>query len=226
MNLRAALQDVFARLDAAYDYDGWHWQPDTPPERVCIGALLVQHTRWENVERAMARLEAAGALSLQAVLRLQVEDLAELVRPAGTPGTKARRLRALGGLAHEHGGLSRLLALPAEELRARLLGTHGIGPETADAIILYAAGRPVFEIDVYTTRIFRRLGLGPDRDGYDDWQRWFEDALPPDVNAYRRYHALLVLHGRHTCRARPRCGACCLLELCPVGQEREGEAGL
>ncbi len=219
MSLRRALEEIFARLDATYDFDGWHWQPSTPPEYICIGAILVQHTAWGNVERALERLRAAEACSLVAALRLPEEELSDLVRPAGTPLTKARRLRALAQLAEEHGGLDRLLALPTDKLRARLLATYGVGPETADAILLYAAGRPVFEVDAYTVRLFRRLGEGPEGDRYEAWQGWFEAALPPDADTYRRYHGLIVLHGKHTCRARPRCRGCCMLNSCPTGQE-------
>jgi endonuclease-3 related protein len=218
MTLRARLERILARLDAAYDYAGWHWQPDTPPDYVCISAVLVQHTNWANVERALERLAAAGARSLAAIASLPQDRLADLVRPAGTPTVKARRLRALARLAAWRGGLDRLLALPPGELRPLLLATDGIGPETADAILLNAAGRPVFEVDAYTTRVFRRLGLGPDGDSYHHWQQWFESALPPDVETYRRYHGLLVLHGKRTCRPKPRCAACCLLELCPTGR--------
>ena len=220
MNRRRSLHEVLARLDAAYDFEGWHWQPHTLPEYVCISALLVQHTNWANVERALERLQAAGACSLDTISKLSEAELAELVRPAGTPLPKARRLQTLARLAAEAGGLDRLLALPADELRARLLATYGIGPETADAIVLYAAGQPVFQIDAYTARIFRRLGLGPGRDRYDAWQRWFQAALPPDTDTYRRSHALLVLHGKQTCRPKPRCEGCCLLELCATGQEK------
>ena len=222
MSLRRTLERIHDRLDGAYRFDEWHWRPDTPPDDICIGAVLVQHTAWTNVERALSRLQAAGACSLEAILRLPEDELAELARPAGTPSTKARRLRALAQLAGEHGGLPRLLALPTDELHARLLDTDGIGPETADTILLYAAGRPVFEIDAYTIRIFRRLGLGPEGDRYRTWQRWFEEALPRDVDRYRRYHGLIVLHGKHTCRPRPRCGDCCLLDLCPTGREQVG----
>lgn len=218
MSLRRTLQGILSRLNAAYDYSAWHWQPGTDPHYICISSILVQHTAWANVERALERLRAAGALSLDAVLRLAEAELAELVRPAGKPATKTRRLRALARLAAGHGGLPRLFTLPAGELRARLLATEGIGPETADAIALFAAGHAVFEIDAYTKRIFRRLGHGPERDGYDAWQRWFESALPRDVEVYRRYHALLVLHGKQTCRPRPRCAECCLLEVCAYGK--------
>jgi endonuclease-3 related protein len=216
------LQTILARLDAAYDFSAWHWQRHTPPEYVAISAILVQHTNWRNVERAIERLQAAGVFSLEAIARLSEARLAELVRPAGTPAVKARRLRALAQLARDAGGLGRLLALPADELRARLLATHGIGPETADAIALNAAGRPVFQVDAYTVRCFRRLGLGPAANGYEAWRRWFEGALAPDAETYRRYHGLLVLHGKQTCRPRPKCAACCLLDVCPTGQTEAG----
>ncbi len=222
MNRKAVPTEIFAKLDEAYDYGGWHWQPDTSPEYISISAVLVQHTNWSNVERALAQLEAAGAFSLEAVLELKEGELAELVRPAGMPLTKARRLRSLAGLANEYGGLPALLALPVDELRTRLLATKGIGPETADAIALYAADRAVFQVDAYAVRLFRRLGLGPESDGYAVWQGWFERVLPRDVNAFQRYHGLIVLHGKETCRPRPRCAGCCLLEMCPMGQESEG----
>jgi endonuclease-3 related protein len=235
--VRHVVADILARLDVAYDFSAWHWQRHTPPEYVCISAVLVQHTNWRNVERAIERLQAAAAFSLEAIALLPEERLAELVRPVGTPAVKARRLHALAQLAREAGGLDRLLALPAVELRARLLATHGIGPETADAIALNAAGRAIFQVDAYTVRCFRRLGLGPAANGYDAWQRWFEEGLaqpisPPlageglgegsTAELYRRYHGLLVLHGKQTCRPRPRCAACCLLELCPTGQTEAG----
>ena len=209
---------VYRRLDATYDFSAWHWQRHTPAEYVCISAVLVQHTNWSNVERAIERLREAGAFSLDAIGKRAEDALAALVRPAGTPLVKARRLRALALLAADHGGIDGLLMLPTAALRALLLATHGIGPETADAIVLNAAGRAAFQVDAYTKRIFRRLGLGPERDGYDAWQCWFEERLAPDAEAYRRWHGLLVLHGKQTCRPRPRCAQCCLLDVCETGQ--------
>ena len=219
------LRNVLGLLDASYDFNAWHWQPDTGQDYICISAVLVQHTSWSNVERALDRLDAAGACSLAAIDQLPEQELASLIRPAGTQRMKARRLRSLARLASERGGLRSLLspsAQPAGELRSLLIATHGIGPETADAILLYAAGHAVFQIDAYTVRIMRRLGLGPENDGYDAWQRWFQQALPADVDAYRRDHALIVLHGKERCRPQPRCDGCCLLERCPAGQERRG----
>ena len=224
MNAEPALKRIFDRLDAAYDYSDWHWQPNTPLDYVCISAVLVQHTNWSNVEQALTRLEEAGALSLKAIDRITPAKLARLVRPAGTPDTKAQRLQALARLAADHGGLTKLLSQPANELRVRLLATPGIGPETADAILLYAAGRPTFLVDAYARRISSRLGLGPDGDRYDVWQAWFEEALTADAAAYQRYHGLMVLHGKQTCRPRPRCVGCCLLNICAEGQRVTGAA--
>lgn len=218
MNPRRSLESVLARLDAAYDFRTWHWQAHTPAEYVCISAILVQHTNWANVEGALERLESAGACSLDAISALAERELAELVRPAGMPLVKARRLRNLAQLAQKQGGLGRLLTLPTDELSAKLLATEGVGPETADAIVLNAAGRPIFQVDAYTIRTFRRLGLGPEGNGYERWRRWFEEALPADAETYRRYHGLIVLHGKQTCRPRPRCGECCLLDRCPTGR--------
>lgn len=224
MNAALHLKRVFERLDGAYDYSMWHWQADTSRDYVCIGAVLVQHTSWSNVEQALARLAETGALSLDAIHRMAPAKLARLVRPAGTPDTKAQRLLALARLAADHGGLANLLSRPADELRERLLATRGIGPETADAILLYAAARPTFLVDAYARRITSRLGLGPDGDHYDVWQDWFQDALRADAAAYRRYHGLLVLHGKQTCRPRPRCTGCCLVDVCAEGKRAAGAA--
>ncbi len=214
------LLELLGRLDSACAYPDWHWRADTPPLDICFGAILVQHTLWDNAERALASLRQAGALSIAGVRALAEEPLSELLRPAGTRTVKARRLKALVALVdRETGGdLEEFLALPGDRLRPLLLATHGVGAETADAILLYAAGWPVFVIDAYTARLFRRLGLGPEGDGYDGWQRWFEDVLPPDRDLFRRYHGLIVLHGKGICRARPRCAVCPLLDLCPTGR--------
>jgi endonuclease-3 related protein len=213
------LLEVYRRLEAACHVDGWHWRADSEWFEVCAGAILVQHTAWSNVERALARLSAAGVFSLEAVTSLPEEELAELVRPAGMPLQKARRLKAFAALVERHGGAEGLFALPTDELRAALLDTYGVGRETADAVLLHAACRPVFVVDAYTVRLFRRLGLGPEGSRYDTWQRWFEERLPADREVYRRYHAAIVLHCKETCRARPRCVGCCLLDVCATGRK-------
>ncbi len=217
-----ALLRIYEALSRAHPWQEWHWREDTPALVQCLSAILVQHTNWANVDRALARLEAAGALSLAAVSALPEEALAEVIRPAGTPLTKARRLKAFAALVEREaaGDLARLLALPAGELRAKLLATPGIGEETADAIALYSGGKPVFVIDAYTRRLFRRLGLGPEGERYGTWRRWFEErlraAVPVSdlVAVYRRYHAYIVLHSKRVCRAKPRCDRCVLRDMC------------
>lgn len=220
MSLQRTLDEILARLDDEHDYSGWHWQPGTDPHYICISAILVQHTAWSNVEHALSGLRDADALTLDAVLKLSEDELADLVRPSGTPWVKAKRLHAMAQLADDNGGLEGLLELPTDELRGKLLETEGIGPETADVILLYAADRPSFVIDGYAQRIFHRYGIGPEGDDYDDWQHWFHEALPEDAGVYRQYHALLVLHGKTACRPRPRCYECCLQDICETGQQQ------
>lgn len=217
-----ALHDVYAALEAAYRDDTWHWMPDfvRGPLDVIAGAVLVQHTTWTNAERALASLHAAGALDVRALATMPEEALAALVRVSGTPTVKAHRLRAVARTIARHGGLAAFLALPPDALRGALLDTHGVGPETADAIALYAAGRPIFVVDAYTKRLFRRLGLGPQGDTYDAWQRWFQDALPADPALFQRYHGYIVLHAKALCRTRPRCSPCPLRPRCPEGRRR------
>lgn len=199
---------------------GWHWWPNPDPFEVIVGCILVQNTMWTNVERALDRLRAAAALTPEAMAALPPEALAELVRPSGQYRQKTLKLRAFLALAGRHGGLAPLLALPAAGLRAELLATWGIGPETADAIALYAARQPAFVIDAYTIRLFRRLALGPVAStDYYEWQRYFLGHLPPDAGRYARLHALIVLHCKHLClKARPRCGECLLAPRCTFAQ--------
>jgi endonuclease-3 related protein len=215
-----ALASVFRTLEATYGDETWHWDaPHTHgPMDVIVGAVLVQHTTWTNAERALEHLRAAGALDPATLADLPDDRLIALVRVSGTPVVKARRLHAVARTIVDMGGLSRLLALSQDDLRARLLATHGIGRETADAILLYAANQRSFVIDAYTQRLFRRIGLGPLSDSYDAWQRWFEACLPDaDTPAFQRYHAVIVQHGKILCRPKPRCAACPLLSRCQHG---------
>lgn len=207
--MRQRLRDIYDRLFAVYGLQGW-WPGDSPFE-VIVGAILTQNTAWTNVEKAMANLRAARALTPAGLLELTVEGIAPLVRPAGYFNAKARKLRAfVEFLAQEHGGdLGSLLAAETGPLRETLLGIYGIGPETADSILLYAAGRPVFVVDAYTRRVFSRLGLVSDTVSYHDLQALFAEHLPPDVPLFNEYHALIVRHGKECCRKRdPTCGTC------------------
>jgi endonuclease-3 related protein len=171
------------------------------------------------VDKALRNLRDAGLLSPEGLRSLAQDQLAALIHPSGYFNAKARKLKAFVSLLDESygGDLDRMLASPADELRGALLATHGIGPETADSILLYAAGRPVFVIDAYTRRTLFRLGLVPQRDSYDGWQRLFARSLPPDAPLFNEYHALIVRHGKQVCRKRPLCRECPLAATCPVG---------
>jgi endonuclease-3 related protein len=209
------LLDVYQALDGMHAARGWHWWPDVDPFEVVVGAILVQNTSWTNVERALAHLREAEALSPEAMARLSEAELEELVHPSGQYRQKARKLRAFLDLAGRHGGIERLMALDPATLRSELLATWGIGPETADAILVYGALHPVFVVDAYTARLFGRLGLGPAATSYDAWQRFFDERLPADRDLRARYHALIVMHCKHLCLKRaPRCGDCALRPRC------------
>lgn len=212
------IQHLYERLYEAYGPQRW-WPGDGPFE-VIVGAILTQSAAWTNVEKALANLKAAGVLSPEGIARTRERELGELLRPSGYYNAKARKLKAFVTLLEERfgGDLGRLLATPLEELRPLLLATHGIGPETADSILLYAAERPVFVIDAYTRRVFSRLGVEPRSDAYDGWQRLFDEALPSDATMFNEYHALIVRLAKEHCRKTPVCRGCPLLDACPTGR--------
>ena len=211
-----AIPHVLDALDRMHGAESWHWTADSDPFEVAVGAILVQRTAWTNAERALDRLREAGALDPAALAALPDDAIEELIRPSGQYRTKARKLRAFLDLVARNGSLDALLALPAPDLRERLLATWGIGEETADAIALYAAGKPALVVDAYTRRLFSRLGLGPPADApYAGWQSYLASGLPADAPALARFHALVVLHGKRLCLARrPRCGDCDLAPRC------------
>lgn len=208
-----SLLSLYRRLLRLHGPQQW-WPADTPFE-VAVGAVLTQNTNWSNVERAIARLREAGALDLQTMLALPRARLAELIRPSGYFNIKADRLRELCRFLRREGGLEALAERPLETLRPALLGVRGIGPETADDILLYALDRPVFVIDVYTRRLLARHGLARGDEDYETLRRGFERALPPDVAMFRQYHALIVEHAKQACRKRPLCEQCGLARDCP-----------
>lgn len=206
-----------------------HWWPGETPFEVCVGAILTQNTNWTNVEHAIANLKQAGLLEARAALALPEEQLAQLIRPAGCFRVKARRLRAFLRLLVDEfdADLARLFAGDRVEVRARLLAIHGIGPETADSMLLFAGGQRSFVIDAYTRRIFSRHGWCNARAAYDELQRLCEAALPAESPAagldyWQDYHAQLVTVGKHFCRAREaRCGQCPLAPLLPGASRRQ-----
>lgn len=205
--------DIFYRL--YHHFGPRHWWPADTPFEVIVGAILTQNVTWKSAAAAIENLKAAGVLSPTALLSLPEEELADLVRPARYYIQKARKLHAFCRvLAEEFGGdLDALLALDLQTLRRRLLGIWGIGPETADAIILYAAEKPIFVVDAYTHRLFHRLGIFGPRMSYSAMQRFFMQHLPPDVPLYNEYHALIDAMGQTTClKKMPRCTQCPLRE--------------
>jgi endonuclease III related protein len=209
------LRDVHERLAAYYDLDRWHWRDESTAYEICLGSILVQHTAWTNVEKALANLRAAGIDSIEKLASLAADELAALVRPSGTPTVKARRLHAFAELVLSYGGFGALFALPPDKLRHVLLATPGIGPETADVIMLYAARLPAVVHDAYTARLMRRLGLGPDgAERYDTWRTWLDGLLPVDAKYRGRHHAAIVVHCKELCRVKPKCALCPLQSVC------------
>jgi endonuclease-3 related protein len=202
------IRTTYQALLAAYGPQGW-WPGDGAFETV-VGAILTQNTSWKNVEHALANLGDRGALAdPEALGSLSGEELERSIRPAGFPRRKAVALRGFLALAgREAGGLPALLARPGADLRGALLGVKGIGPETADSILLYAAGRPVFVVDAYTRRFAGRHGIVGDGSSYGDVQKLFEAALPRSASVMNEYHALIVRLGKTHCRPTPRCGDC------------------
>jgi endonuclease-3 related protein len=193
-------------------YGAQHWWPAETPFEVMVGAVLTQNTAWSNVERAIDNLKAMqGGFCLESLLALPARRLAELIRPAGYFNVKAKRLLSLFRFLQRHGDLDRL---ETDRLRASLLSVHGIGPETADDILLYAFQRPVFVIDAYTRRLFGRLGMVGEGKSYESLRRGFETALPCDSELFNEYHALIVVHAKQHCRTKPVCDGCPLFDLC------------
>jgi endonuclease-3 related protein len=207
------LRSVF---DALLDHYGpQHWWPADTPFEVMVGAVLTQNTAWTNVEKALVRLAGRVPLTPTALIALPEPDLAELLRPVGYYNVKAARLRAFCAGLLEAGGESGLAALDTMPLRQLLLAMHGVGPETADDMLLYAFDRPVFVIDAYTRRLFARLGLIDGGEGYEVLRAWFEQSLGADVPLFNEYHALIVHHAKHLCRSRrPLCEDCTLRHGC------------
>jgi endonuclease-3 related protein len=222
MKPRLDIAGVYRRLLAAHGRQ--HWWPGGSRFEIMVGAVLTQNTAWRNVEQAIANLKKAAALSPQAIVQVSPRRLARWLKPSGYFNIKARRLRALSRWLIGQGGIRSLARLSTDELRRALLAVPGIGPETADDILLYAFERPVFVIDAYTRRIFHRLGLIRADEDYEVLRHLFEEALGPDVQRYNEYHALIVLHGKDVCKKRPRCECCCLRAACPGAVSRP-EAG-
>ncbi len=208
--LNHTLQNVYCRLMARYGPQ--HWWPAREPFEVIVGAILTQSAAWSNAAKAIINLKKAGALSPKALRQLPHAEIARLIHPCGYYNMKAHKLKAFARwLGENHNDdLDKLTAGETVHLRRQLLAIYGIGPETADSILLYAANKPVFVIDAYTRRIISRLGLAPGNGRYAAYQELFMDNLPADVRLFNEYHALLVCLAKNVCRPHPLCSNCCL----------------
>ena len=211
-----ALTAIYKVLSRAYGPQHW-WPGDTPFE-VMVGAVLTQNTAWTNVEKAIANLKKSRLLSLSRLHGAPGRRLASLIRPIGYFNIKAQRLKSLTAFVagRYRGSLKRMFADDPRTLREGLLGVNGIGPETADSILLYAANRPYFVVDAYTKRVFGRHGLIADGAVYHEVQQLFMGNLPADVRLYNEYHALIVRIGKERCKKnRPLCAGCPLEKFLP-----------
>ena len=214
----ALLLEIYRRLYERYGPQ--HWWPGESRLETVLGAILTQATAWTNVEKALTNLKADDLLSTRALRDIPEDKLAALIRPSGYFNAKARKVKAfIHHLWGSYGGdLEPLLSKEAGDLRRELLSIYGIGEETADDIVLYAAAKPSFVIDTYTRRVLKRLKLAPRNESYQAYQALFHQNLPKDAALYNEYHALLDRHAKETCKKEPRCRDCCLLELCPKGK--------
>ncbi|MDW5562285.1 MAG: hypothetical protein SA339_03590 [Methanomassiliicoccus sp.] len=214
------VEDLLHRLESAYDVEDW-WPADSPWE-VMVGAILTQQTVWESAEKVLDEMKKRGLMTVEGIDRLPIGELETLLRPAGFYRQKARSLKALATHIRERYASDPrgLLTKETEKARKELLSIRGIGNETADAILLFAAGRPCFVAAKYVSRTLGRLGMIDSRD-YIEVQRFLECRLEPDPAGYAKYYALFVQHARSTCRTRPRCEACTLHDDCSFSPGRE-----
>ncbi len=203
---RDILLEIYQRMMDAYGPQDW-WPADTPFE-VMVGAVLTQNTAWLNVEKAIDNLKQNDSLSVDAITNMSQARLANLIRPSGYFNVKARRLQNLCRWLDSMDTINSLAGLDTEQFRSQLLSINGIGPETADDILLYAFNRPVFVIDAYTRRLFTKLGLINGKEPYEFLRYGFESCLDPDESLYNEYHALIVRHAKQKCIGADECIHC------------------
>jgi endonuclease III related protein len=210
----AKLPEIYQRLFNTFGPQ--HWWPGDSPFEIAVGAILTQNTNWSNVEKAICNLKKQNALAVKTIHDMPVQKLAELIKPAGYFNVKAKRLKNFIHVLMNkyHGSMKRIGDGDMQVIRKNLLDVNGIGPETADSILLYALGKPVFVIDAYTKRVLSRHGIMGDEKSYDKFQELFYSALDRDVKLYNQYHALFVKVGKTYCkRKKPLCEECPLNNL-------------
>ncbi|MCP4645517.1 MAG: endonuclease III domain-containing protein [bacterium] len=215
---KRSLERLYGLLSKHYGLTHW-WPGDTPFE-IAVGAVLTQNAAWTNVEKAIANLKQAKLLAPRRILDAADEVLHEALRPSGYFRLKTKRVRSFCAyLVERYGGsMKRMARRPLDELRPELLAVNGIGPETADDILLYACNMPVFVVDAYTRRILSRHGLCPPDIGYEDLRALFERRLEPDLHRFQEYHGLIVFAGKDFCRRTPKCSECPLHPMLKKGQ--------
>jgi len=192
-----------------------HWWPGDTPFEIAVGAILTQNTNWGNVEKAIDNLRAARALSAQKIHEMPIDKLAALIRPAGYFNIKAKRLKAFISflMKNYHGSMKKMKSDDMRLLREKLISVNGIGPETADSILLYAVEKPIFVIDAYTKRILSRHEIMDHDAPYEAFQGLFHEALRRDTRLFNEYHALFVRTGKDFCRPKPLCHTCPLYDM-------------
>ena len=191
-------------------YGPMHWWPGETPFEVMVGAILTQNTSWKNVEKAIQKLKENGFLNPKGIHGLKTAPLGSLIRSSGYYRIKAKRLKAfVGFLFEEYGGdVKKMKRKGVMELREEILGVNGIGPETADSILLYGFQKPIFVVDAYSRRILSRHGIVPEKATYEVIQNLFMNHLPHDERLFNEYHALLVHLGKNVCKKIPECDRC------------------
>ncbi len=202
------LLQIYQRLYRTFGPQYW-WPGETPFE-IAVGAILTQNTNWGNVEKAIGNLTRENVLSAKKIHEMEAERLASLIKPAGYFNIKAKRLKSfIDFLMNDyHGSMRRMKNDDMNSLRENLLSINGIGPETADSILLYALEKPVFVIDAYTKRVLSRHGIMEHEKPYEKFQELFHSSLKKDVKLFNEYHALFVRLGKTYCRTKPICDGC------------------
>ncbi len=220
------MQQIYGKLFKAYGKQGWwplskgsletkhhNGKPCSDKDRfeIMAGAIMTQNTAWTNVEKAIYNLNRAKLLSAEKIRKAPVKRIASLIKPAGYYNQKAARLKVVAGYFLNN---KSVFKENAKELREELLKVNGIGPETADSIVLYAFEKPSFVVDAYTRRIFSRLKLCKEDNKYEEIQTLFESRLPSDAELFKEYHALIVEHAKRHCKKKPDCDGCVLKKKC------------
>lgn len=209
------LEKIYRKLYRTFGPQHW-WPGDTPFE-VAVGAILTQNTNWGNVEKAIKNLKGARALNAKTLHEIPVQGLATLIKPAGYFNIKAKRLKAFIDFLVEYyqGSVKKMKGEGLDALREKLLSVNGIGPETADSILLYALEKPIFVIDAYTKRVLSRHKIMDHDESYDSFQLLFHSSMKRDLQLFNEYHALFVAVGKTFCRPNPQCEKCPLNDFLP-----------